>query len=53
VAEVRIELGLVLFFRLVGENDGFGGKAMFFGIKRDCETARFGSRKHIVYLRKV
>jgi hypothetical protein len=29
VVEISLELGFVLFFRLVGKNDGFSGKAMF------------------------
>ena len=41
VVEVSLELGFVLFFRLVGQNDGFSGKAVFHGIERDGAAALF------------
>ena len=41
VVEVSLELGFVLFFRLVGQNDGFGSKAVFHGIERDGAAALF------------
>jgi hypothetical protein len=41
VVEVSLKLGFVLFFRLVGQNDGFGSKAVFYGIERDGAAALF------------
>ena len=68
MAEVIVKLGLVLFGGLVGENYGFRGKAMFYGIEQNgqtpsfgfwtarfgsIDTGSFGSGRHVVYLAKV
>jgi hypothetical protein len=69
VPEVIVELGLVLFLGLVGQNDGFRGQAVLDGVERDGAAAVFGFRtvrfcsvdagcfgsgkRHSVYLAKV
>jgi hypothetical protein len=42
VLEVIVELGLVLFLGLVGQNDGFGGNAMLDGVERGGAAAFLG-----------
>src|SRR6202023_1130262 len=69
VLEVGVKLGLVFFFGLIGQNDGFRGQTMLDRVERGGATAvlgfwtvRFGSvdaggfssrKRHSVYLARV
>ena len=44
VLQVIVELGLVLFLGLVGQNDGFRSNAMLDGVERDGAAAFLGFR---------